>query len=689
MPRNPTTFDEYQYGTSRTSRSSMSSDTNRSVHFDQDDESDGGVSPSASLMGDISQARHNSTVSNTSNLRRRRSSITVRLNALAHVGGVNSIDNFARSWTRAANFLEVTPRQPALILSSDDSGSFRTEEDAINYGRLDAEGSRVPRTSLLRAHLEASSAENAVEDDYYLPGSDPNTPRPLGHRDLEHKQLGYDPSLQSSIRESRSSVRGSNSIFNIQPHLATPQIGSYGTSYGTITSACLDRSPMAQAGKLWREQHDQGLNEREPLIVKEVEQDGHIVFAVAGQSTLPQTILNSTNVLIGVGLLSLPMGIKYAGWLFGMIFLFLSTITTTYTARLLAKCLDVDASLISFADVAYISFGNKARIATSVLFTLELMAACVALIVLFADTLDLLIPGFGVNGWKIMCGLILIPLNFAPLRLLSYSSFFGIFSCFVIVLLIFVDGFIKPEAPGSLREAAETHLFPANWLTLPLSFGLLMSPWGGHSVFPNIYRDMRHPHKFPRAIKSTFIFAYMLDCATAGAGYFMFGDLVMTEITANLIGTKGYPQSTGVIMSICIAIIPLTKVPLNARPIVSMLEGLAGLDSISISDAPALTGLPSYLRGFLRIGSRVFVVAVFVIISILFPAFDSIMAFMGSTLCFTICIILPLAFYLKIFGKEVSMREKILDWFLIVVCSILAVIGTIFAFLPKSLIGAE
>jgi len=180
-----------------------------------------------------------------------------------------------------------------------------------------------------------------------------------------------------------------------------------------------------------------------------------------------------------------------------------------------------------------------------------------------------------------------------------------------------------------------------------------------------------------------------MDCLTAGAGYFMFGDLVMTEITANLIRTKGYPQSLSVIMSICIAIIPLTKVPLNARPIVSMLESFAGVDPISISNAPGLTGLPNYLRGFMRIGCRALVVVIFVIIAIIFPAFDSIMAFMGSTLCFTICVILPILFYLKIFGKEVSTRERILDYFLVIVCSFLAAIGTVFAFLPKSLIGAE
>ena len=110
--------------------------------------------------------------------------------------------------------------------------------------------------------------------------------------------------------------------------------------------------------------------------------DGKVVLVVAGQSTLPQTIFNSTNVLIGVGLLSLPMGIKYAGWICGMIFLALSALVTAYTATILAKCMDVDASLITFADLAFVSYGQKARIATSVLFTLELLAACVALIVL-------------------------------------------------------------------------------------------------------------------------------------------------------------------------------------------------------------------------------------------------------------------------------------------------------------------
>jgi vesicular inhibitory amino acid transporter len=169
----------------------------------------------------------------------------------------------------------------------------------------------------------------------------------------------------------------------------------------------------------------------------------------------------------------------------------------------------------------------------------------------------------------------------------------------------------------------------------------------------------------------------------------MFGDGVMTELTANIIDTSGYPRVLSIILSIFIAIIPLTKVPLNARPIVSTLEVLCGLDAYSLADSEPLTGLSSYTRGILKVAIRVFVIVVFVTIAIVFPAFDSIMAFMGSTLCFTICVILPLMFYLKIFGKEVSWKERLLDYFLIVVCSALATVGTVWAFLPKSMIGAE
>jgi vesicular inhibitory amino acid transporter len=348
-------------------------------------------------------------------LRRRGSSISQGLQALGQAGGVNSINNFARSWQRAAGFFEITPVRPSFRVSSDDDGADDDDPDFPRAG-LSAPDHR----SLLRHALETDgrrSSDDAVADEEH---GEPTEESHLLSTGVEHRIGG--------LRSQRS-----ESIFQIEPSLASPFGGSYGTSYGSL-SARINESSMRHAGRLFTEQQLKGVAEpeqqREPLLVKQIEEDGHVINVVVGQSTLPQTIFNSVNVLVGVGLLTLPLAFKYSGWVVGITFLIFSAVTTQYTAKLLAKCLDVDTSLITFADLAYVSFGNSARIAVSILFSLELLAACVALVVLFADSMDALVPGWGVLSWKIVCGVILVPLSFLPLRLLSFTSILGVMSCF-------------------------------------------------------------------------------------------------------------------------------------------------------------------------------------------------------------------------------------------------------------------
>ena len=119
------------------------------------------------------------------------------------------------------------------------------------------------------------------------------------------------------------------------------------------------------------------------------------------------------------------------------------------------------------------------------------------------------------------------------------------------------------------------------------------------------------------------------------------------------------------------------------------LEILCGLNVRSVSPSAGFLGLPGYTRGFLKCAIRIVTSIVFVLIAILIPSFDTIMALCGSALVFGICIIFPLSFHLRQFGKEISQRERILNWLLIVVCSIMALVGTVFVFLPKDLIGAN
>lgn len=154
---------------------------------------------------------------------------------------------------------------------------------------------------------------------------------------------------------------------------------SFANSYGTISSR-VSESTRRHAIQFHREHHPQvhvdgsGDSDRGPLLIKHVQhEDGTEEDIVVGQSTLPQTIFNSVNVLIGIGLLSLPLAMKHAGWVLGLVFLIFSAVATSYTAKILAKCLDVDRSVVTYADLAYISFGQHARLITSFLFCLELL----------------------------------------------------------------------------------------------------------------------------------------------------------------------------------------------------------------------------------------------------------------------------------------------------------------------------
>ncbi|KAI7234993.1 vacuolar amino acid transporter-like protein 1 [Hortaea werneckii] len=595
---------------------------------------------------------------------RRRSSVVDRMR---QAGGVNSFDNFARSWQRAAGFYEVTPVRQSFRYADGEEGE--NEGGQPQYGAT-PKGQR----SLLRAALENEETrhQSVFEDEE-------DVATPLAEAPPEVRE-------QQPLLHERASKAHEDNIFSIEPSLASPFGGSYGSTWGSLASRVNEPS-MRHAGRLFRQQQVKGTSEpdkeREPLLVKQIqEDDGKVVNVVVGQSTLPQTIFNSVNVLIGVGILALPLAFKMSGWIPGLIFFAFAGISTSYTAKLLAKCADVDGSLITFADLAYVSFGPWARIGTSILFSLELIAACVALVVLFADSLDALIPGWGDVEWKIVCGIILIPLGFVPLRFLSFTSVLGILSCLGIVLAIFVDGLIKPHSPGSIREPALTHLFPENWMTLPIAFGILMSPWGGHSVFPNIYRDMRHPYKYRRGVNITYTFTFSLDLFMAVVGYLMYGGGVKDEITRNVLLTDpgAYPHAINVLIVVCVAIIPLTKVPLNARPIVSTLELFLGLDARAMADPAALTGLSGYTRGILKVVLRIGITILFVILAILVPQFDTIMSLLGAVACFTICIILPCAFHLKLFGHEIPRAQKALDWGLIVVSTALAVVSTAFNF---------
>ncbi|BFZ55305.1 hypothetical protein PYCC9005_002345 [Savitreella phatthalungensis] len=399
-------------------------------------------------------------------------------------------------------------------------------------------------------------------------------------------------------------------------------------------------------------------------------------------STVYQTTFNSVNILMGIGILSLPLGMAYAGWFFGILLLAGSGAVTLWTATLLVKCMDRNDSLMTYADVAFYSFGVKARYWVSLIFSLELIAACTALVVLFGDSLSVLVPVLTTTQWKLVGFFIFLATSFVPLNILSITSILGIFATTSVIVIVLIDGFVKKEAPGSLLFPVATSFWPPdNGARLPLAIGLVMGPLAGHSVFCNVYRDMRHPHKFKRAITTSYGITFGLDLTMAVSGYLMFGALVKDEITKSIFETTGYPELINRVIVVMIAVVPLTKMALNTRPIATTLDILLGIDQRVVAGSSSTMASSALGRSISRALIRVFVNALPVALGIYVPEFDRIMALLGSALCYAICVCLPIAFYLKIYREELSRLEKLGLWTIELIGITLAVTGTVWTFL--------
>ncbi|TQV92342.1 hypothetical protein V2A60_007031 [Cordyceps javanica] len=684
---NPVTWNEFD-GRASPSRSLNTGNLAQENVFDDNDEEecDFGDEESGRLI--IAQAE------------RRRSSVSARLTAMADIGGVNSFRSFARSWQRAAEFAEVIPRRPSIVYN-DTNEQDSVREEAIYYGRSPIEATPAVRSGLLSQHLEERAASAARAGTSHIPNDDTGLVQESS-RDREGKLMDTEMAtgaLSTDASSSRSSIFAA-------PHLSSPSvIGSFGSyrssQYGTMSSGpgLRPRASFINHNNQRRRSsaaavvvpEDPAFCEENPILVKEVKQGDRVVLTVDGQSTLPQSTFNSINAIIGVGMLSLPLAFRLSGWVPGMGILTITAAVTAHTAGLLGRCMRRDATLITYSDLAYVSFGARARILVSALFSLELLAACVALVILFADSLSLLFPDTGnTTMWKCVCAGLVLILNMLPLRWLSYTSVVGIFSTFCIVCVVIIDGLVKREKPGSLWEPAITHLWPSNWLALPLAYGLMASPWGAHSVFPSIYRDMRHPYKWGKAVRITFSFSYVLDTCLAIIGVLMFGDGIREAITSNILRTHGFPPGLTVFMCVCIGIVPLTKIPLNARPLVTTADVIFGLHSEPQQHSEGNSGDVDrrWVRNIQRASVRVGVVLILLAISIVFPAFDSVCAFLGAALCTLISIVLPFAFYLKLFWDEIPYVERIVSGVVIVIFASLGLLGTACTFLPKKMVDA-
>lgn len=393
-----------------------------------------------------------------------------------------------------------------------------------------------------------------------------------------------------------------------------------------------------------------------------LDENDNIIKVTTHKSTSLQTIFNSINVLIGLGVFSIPLAFHMSGWILGLASLTFAAYSTNLAAILIGRIMERYPHLRNYQDIGVFVFGSQIGVFILVTFALDLLGAGLSMIIMFADSFNTLFPSIAALHLKVFVVCVLFVLNFMPLRLLSFLSLIGILCTSTTCLVIFLAGFFKPNSPGSLIEIMPTNLWPTSTVDFFFALGLHLAPWGGLSTFPEIHLDMQHPTKYDHCMNVSFGFSYLVDLSTGILGFLMFGSIIEDEVTKSILSTPGYPKIIGSIVVTLMGFLPISKLPLVSRPIITSLDSILG----------------GTVNKWVYLANRVLVSVVYLFLSLVLTNFGVVMSLLGSAICFAICITLPLIYYLKLFDVK---GWELIKLQTIVALSILgAVFGTLAVF---------
>ncbi|CAN1306015.1 Amino acid transporter AVT1H [Linum perenne] len=379
-------------------------------------------------------------------------------------------------------------------------------------------------------------------------------------------------------------------------------------------------------------------------------------------------VINMIGMLIGIfSLISLffhhtPYALETGGW--ASIFLLISlAVICTYTSHILGKCLENSPKSQSYTDIGHLAFGSKGKLLASTFIYLEIFMALVSYTISLHDNIATVFSSFhwavGMISTSQLLTLAAILVALPSLWIRNLSSISFLSSVGILMSFVIFGCVVLTAAVGGVT--ADKNIPVIRVRNIPAISGLYVFSYGGHIVFPNLYRSMKDPTKFTKVSIVSFTAVTSLYTSLAFLGAKMFGPGVSSQITLSLppdhIFTKVALWAT--------VITPMTKYALEFAPIAIQLEQT----------------LPSWMKPRTRMIVRGTVGSILLLgilaLALCVPYFEHVLGLTGSLVSVGICVVLPCVFYLKISWREAGKFVLVLNWGLIGVGCVLGVTGTV------------
>jgi solute carrier family 32 (vesicular inhibitory amino acid transporter) len=422
----------------------------------------------------------------------------------------------------------------------------------------------------------------------------------------------------------------------------------------------------------------------------------------------------------GIGTLGMPANFARASPLFGIIAMVFMGFANVYASVVVSKTmLQAPRSVKTFGDLGEWVMGRFGRY----LVVAAQMAVCfltaAAFLVLGGNMLSSLFPkAFSEVFWIVFMALMVLPVSLTPtMKEGAGAAFAGCMGtiiadiCGVGILIHAMDGHPSVPKPDiSLEQIATT-------------FGNLALAYGGAVVIPTIQRQHRQPDRMPWVIGVTLTFITCMFIALAWSGYSAVG----CQISGNLLfsvfpdaegfSTIGFKSSFGtatiaylfmqlhITIAFAVFLHPafyiLERLVLGMHKVESddlVVDGAAyhggetpqevikrsssaawsvksnsmleGVDNEEAEiESAEYKGAGTVLK---YVGLRMVVIALLVILAVVLrKKFVDLSDFIGACANTILCILIPIAFYLKKFGMTLPMYERVAAVATFVICAVL------------------
>ncbi|KDD75855.1 transmembrane amino acid transporter protein [Helicosporidium sp. ATCC 50920] len=248
------------------------------------------------------------------------------------------------------------------------------------------------------------------------------------------------------------------------------------------------------------------------------------------------------NIFVGVGLLSLPYGVRTGGWL-SLLILAMVLMLFCLSGQLIIKSLDYMGDRPkSYPQLGIAAVGcHGSKVVGGVALTELFSGSCVILLVVWQQ-LELLLPA---SPWpnvsslqfSVICSLVffLPSLAISNFKRLSSLSVLGTLSSALVTLAVLG---LLPLDPGrrSLPQPPPAHQL-VHW-SLAQSVGIFAMATAAHNTLPAMRAAMAKPQRFPAVLSTAFGIMALLYAAVGGIGYWYYGVQASPLVTTD-IATKG------------------------------------------------------------------------------------------------------------------------------------------------------